>query len=96
MTCCFNPRVPRFRKWPRTRSIWEHRWGCCWAAHLGAEPALHPHVHGLVTAGGLSCDAAGRLTERAELAVVPARVFPAGAGAEPGLPGQFVAGLRAA
>jgi hypothetical protein len=57
---------------------------------------LHPHVHGLVTAGGLACAADGRL------AAVPRWV-----GCRPGffLPvrvlsrvyrGQFVAGLRAA
>jgi hypothetical protein len=57
---------------------------------------LHPHVHGLVTAGGLSCDAAGRLT-----------ATPCWRSCRPGffLPvrvlsrvfrGKFVAGLRAA
>ena len=57
---------------------------------------LHPHLHGLVTAGGLTCDAAG------QLAAVPGWVS-----CRPGffLParvlsrvyrGKFVAGLRAA
>src|SRR5262245_30711047 len=57
---------------------------------------LHPHVHGLVTAGGLSCDAAGRV-----------EVEPRWVSCRPGffLPvrvlsrvyrGKFVAGLRAA
>jgi hypothetical protein len=57
---------------------------------------LHPHVHGLVTAGGLACDGAGRL------AAVPRWVS-----CRPGffLPvrvlsrvyrGKFVAGLRGA
>jgi hypothetical protein len=57
---------------------------------------LHPHVHGLVTAGGLSCDAHGQLT-----------IAPRWQACRPGffLPervlsrvyrGKFVAGLRAA
>lgn len=57
---------------------------------------LHPHVHGLVTAGGLACDAAGRLAAE-----------PRWVSCRPGffLPvrvlgrvyrGKFVAGLRAA
>ena len=57
---------------------------------------LHPHVHGLVTAGGLSCDAAGRLEDQPcwrscrpgffLLVRVLSRVYR----------GKFVAGLRTA
>jgi len=57
---------------------------------------LHPHVHGLVTAGGLSCDAAGRLeAQPCWRSCRPGFFLPA-----PVLSrvyrGKFVAGLRAA
>jgi hypothetical protein len=57
---------------------------------------LHPHVHGLVTAGGLSCDASGRLEDQPCWRAcrpgffLPARVL------SRVFRGKFVAGLRAA
>ena len=62
--------------------------------HLGAEVgvlavlhtwgqnlALHPHVHCVVTGGGL-------VARRAPLGRLPARLLPAGPRAQPGVPGQ--------
>jgi hypothetical protein len=57
---------------------------------------LHPHVHGLVTAGGLSCDASGHLDAEPEWRscrpgfFLPVRVL------SRVFRGKFVAGLRAA
>jgi Putative transposase/Transposase zinc-binding domain len=57
---------------------------------------LHPHVHGLVTAGGLSCDAAGQLPAAPRWVscrpgfFLPVRVL------SRVFRGKFVAGLRAA
>ena len=53
----------------------------------------HPHVHAVVTGGGLSCNAEG-VVDVAALGGVPAGVLLAGAGAQPGVPGQ-VPGARA-
>ena len=52
----------------------------------------HPHVHGVVTGGGLSCDADGVARRRAALGLVPAGLLPAGARAEPRVPGQVPGG----
>ena len=48
----------------------------------------HPHVHCVVSGGGLSCDAAGKIDAAPRLACLPARFLPAGARAQPALPGQ--------
>ena len=48
----------------------------------------HPHVHCVVTGGGLSCDERGVVDDVAALGVVPARLLPAGARAEPRLSRQ--------
>ena len=48
----------------------------------------HPHVHASCTGGGLSCNARGMVDTDTALAFVPARLLPAGAGAEPRVPRQ--------
>jgi Putative transposase/Transposase zinc-binding domain len=63
-----------------------------WGQHLH----LHPHVHGLVTAGGLSCDAAGQLAAAPRwLACRPGFFLPVRVLSRV-YRGKFVAGLRAA
>ena len=52
----------------------------------------HPHVHCVVTGGGLSCNARGEVDAIAALGVVPAGVLPAGARAEPGVSRQVPGG----
>ena len=58
----------------------------------------HPHVHCVVTGGGLACDVHGRIEAAAALGGVPAGLLPAGAGAEPAVPrqvpGRAACGLR--
>jgi hypothetical protein len=57
---------------------------------------LHPHVHGLVTAGGLACDAAGQVTEPGQwLSCRPGFFLPVRVLSRV-FRGKFVAGLRAA
>jgi Putative transposase/Transposase zinc-binding domain len=57
---------------------------------------LHPHVHGLVTAGGLSCDATGQLTAVPRwLACRPGFFLPVRVLSRV-YRGKFVAGLRSA
>jgi hypothetical protein len=62
----------------------------------GQDLHLHPHVHGLVTAGGLSCDASGQVEAQPRWVAcrpgffLPVRVL------SRVFRGQFVAGVRAA
>ena len=73
--------------------------------HLGAQPGIlevlhtwgqnlhfHPHVHTVVTGGGLSCDGNGQVDARPVWRVVPAGLFPAGADSEPGVSRQVFGG----
>lgn len=57
---------------------------------------LHPHVHGLVTAGGLACDAAGRLLPTPGWRSCPPGFFLPVRVLSRVYRGKFVAGLRAA
>ena len=79
--------------------------------HLGAQVGVlvvlhtwgqklrhHPHVHCVVTGGGLACDADGPVEATGALGGVPAGLLPAGAGAEPAVsrqvPGGAAGGAR--
>ena len=89
----------RCARWRPTRSGSGAQVGVLMVLHTwGQNLHHHPHVHCVVTGGGLSCDARGDVDASPRWRVVPAGLLPAGAGAEPGVPrqvpGRAARGLR--